>query len=399
MSKSFNGQRLRQARLYNGLSINELADMLSVTKQAISQYETQNVTPEFEKMRIITEKLNFPSSYFFQEDIYEVNTKTTYFRALLSANKNARLQQQIKLKHLAIIYQVLSKYLEFPPLNIPKIEYENNLDFEQIALDLRNYWGIGEKPIDNISNLLERNGIIVASYPVNQDNIDAYSQKIKVEGSDRYIVVLSNDKNLAARSNFDAAHELGHILLHDWNIDLEELSREDFKQQEREANYFAAAFLLPKNAFLRDISLYPRDLKYYIELKKKWKVSISAMLIRANCLGVITDNQYQYLMKQMATNNWRKHEPLDDILIKQEPVLLNKSIEILLQNKIFNAKEFMEELAENKLSMKPEEVEMLLNLDKGRLYYENTIDVSADIIKIKSFYNKCNNKRDDNDKY
>ena len=50
MSKSFNGQRLRQARLYNGLSINELADMLSVTKQAISQYETQNVTPEFEKM-------------------------------------------------------------------------------------------------------------------------------------------------------------------------------------------------------------------------------------------------------------------------------------------------------------------------------------------------------------
>ncbi len=80
MAKNFNGQRLREARLYNGLSINDLADILGVTKQAISQYETQNVTPEFEKMRIITEKLNFPSSYFFQEDIYEVNAKTTYFR-------------------------------------------------------------------------------------------------------------------------------------------------------------------------------------------------------------------------------------------------------------------------------------------------------------------------------
>ena len=131
MAKSFNGQRLRQARIYNVLSINELADMLGVTKQAISQHETQNVTPEFEKMRIITKKLKFPSSYFFQEDIYEVNAKTTYFRALLSANKNARLQQQIKLKHLAIIYQVLSKYLEFPALNIPKIEYENNLDLKK----------------------------------------------------------------------------------------------------------------------------------------------------------------------------------------------------------------------------------------------------------------------------
>ena len=383
MVKIFNGQRLRQARLYNGLSINDLAEILGVTKQAISQYETQNVTPEFEKMRILTEKLKFPSSYFFQRDIYDVNTKTTYFRALLSANKNARLQQQVKLKHLAIIYQVLSKYLEFPILNIPKFKYDNKLDFEQIALELRNYWNIGEKPIDNISHLLERNGIIVASYPVNQNNIDAYSQKIKVEGNDRYIIVMSNDKNLAARSNFDAAHELGHILLHDWNIDIEELSREDFKQQEREANYFAAAFLLPKNAFLRDVSLYPRDLKYYIELKKKWKVSISAMLIRANRLGVLTDNQYQYLMKQMAINNWRKREPLDNVLIKQEPILLNKSIEILMQNNIFNPQEFMDELAENQLSMKPEEVEMLLNLDKGTLSIEQEQYSIASIIKIK----------------
>lgn len=384
MTKSFNGQRLRQARQYNGLSINDLADILGVTKQAISQYETQNVTPEFEKMRIITEKLNFPSSYFFQEDIYEINAKTTYFRALLSANRNARLQQQIKLKHLVIIYQVLNKYLEFPALNIPKFEYTNNLDFEKIALDIRNYWEIGEKPIENISHLFEKNGIIVASYPVNQDNIDAYSQKIKVEDNDRYIVVLSNDKNSAARSNFDAAHELGHILLHDWNIDLEELSREDFKQQEREANYFAAAFLLPKNAFLRDVGLYPKDLKYYIELKKKWKVSISAMLIRANRLGVISDNQYQYLMKQMAINNWRRQEPLDNILIKQEPVLLNKSIEILLQNNIFNTKEFMEELTENKLSMKPEEVEILLNLDKGTLFVDEEKESIASIIKLKN---------------
>ena len=383
MVKNFNGQRLRQARLYNGLSINDLAEILGVTKQAISQYETQNVTPEFEKMRILTEKLKFPSSYFFQKDIYDVNTKTTYFRALLSANKNARLQQQVKLKHLAIIYQVLNKYLEFTILNIPKFKYDDKLDFEQIALDLRNYWAIGEKPIDNISHLLEKNGIIVASYPVNQNNIDAYSQKIKVEGNDRYIIVLSNDKNLAARSNFDAAHELGHILLHDWNIDIEELPREDFKQQEREANYFAAAFLLPKNAFLRDVSLYPRDLKYYIELKKKWKVSISAMLIRANRLGVLTDNQYQYLMKQMAINNWRKREPLDNVLIKQEPILLNKSIEILMQNNIFNPQEFMDELAENQLSMKPEEVEMLLNLDKGTLSIEQEQDSIASIIKIK----------------
>ena len=76
MSKSFNGQRLRQARLYKGLSINDLAELLGVSKQAISQYETSNVTPDFDKMRIITNELNFPSSYFFQEDSFEDRKST-----------------------------------------------------------------------------------------------------------------------------------------------------------------------------------------------------------------------------------------------------------------------------------------------------------------------------------
>ena len=370
MSKSFNGQRLRQARLYRGLSINDLAELLDVTKQAVSQYETSNMTPDFDKMTIITKELNFPPSYFFQEDDFNISTKTTYFRALLSANKNARLQQITKVKHLAIIYKILDKYVEFPKLNlIDTSEFISNdeIDYEEIALKLREFWGIGTRPIEDFPYLLEKNGIVVASYPVSQNNIDAYSQKINVDGNDKYIIVLSNDKNNAARSNFDAAHELGHILLHNWDIDLEELPRDDFKQQEKEANNFAAAFLLPKETFLKDVSLYPRDLKYYIELKKKWKVSIAAMLMRANKLDAINDNQYQYLVKQMTFNKWRQIEPLDNILIKKEPTLLNKSMEILIENEIFNAQEFLDELTENKISMKSDEIELLLNLPEGML--------------------------------
>ena len=385
MSKSFNGQRLRQARLYKGLSINDLAELLGVSKQAISQYETSNVTPDFDKMRIITNELNFPSSYFFQEDSFDVNAKTTYFRALLSANKNARLQQVVKVKHLAMIYEILSNYLEFPQLNIPDVsEFINNdeIDYEAMSQKIREYWEIGQKPIEDFPYLLEKNGIIVASYPVSQDNIDAYSQKINVEGNDKFIIVLSDDKNSAVRSNFDAAHELGHILLHDWNLDLEELSREDLKKQEKQANNFAAAFLLPKEAFLKDVSLYPKDLKYYIELKRKWKVSISAMLIRANKLGVINDNQYQYLMKQMTFNKWRQNEPLDNVIIKQEPILLNKSIEMLIGNNVFNPQEFLDELAENNISMKADEVEKLLNLPEGTLSPREEKNI-ASIVNLK----------------
>ncbi|HCA7412651.1 TPA: helix-turn-helix transcriptional regulator, partial [Staphylococcus pseudintermedius] len=39
MNSSFNGRRLKEARLYNKLTITELAEKLNITKQMISKYE------------------------------------------------------------------------------------------------------------------------------------------------------------------------------------------------------------------------------------------------------------------------------------------------------------------------------------------------------------------------
>lgn len=75
------------------------------------------------------------------------------------------------------------------------------------------------------------------------------------------------NKNAAARIHFDLAHELGHILLHDWNEGLSEV-KEEFKELENQANDFAAAFLMPENEFRADIGNYANKLPYYVELKK-----------------------------------------------------------------------------------------------------------------------------------
>ena len=106
------------------------------------------------------------------------------------------------------------------------------------------------------------------------------------------------------------------------------------------------------------------------------------MLIRANKLGVINDNQYQYLMKQMTFNKWRQNEPLDNVIIKQEPILLNKSIEMLIGNNVFNPQEFLDELAENNISMKADEVEKLLNLPEGTLSPREEKNI-ASIVNLK----------------
>lgn len=363
--KQFNGNRLKNARLYRGLTVEELAEKIEVSKQTVSQYENNKIIPAFEKILSLSKELIFPYEYFIQSDSIEVKSGSTYFRSLLKTNKKYRIEQIVKMEHLAAIYSFLKEYIEFPALNLPKIQkYASPTEAGRL---LREFWGLGEKPVSDMIRILEENGIIVTMYQTSTDDIDAFSHLIEIDGQDIYLVALSKNKDTAARTHFDVAHELGHIMLHEWSEDIESLTREQFKEREKEANEFAAAFLLPETSFIHDVTPYPNNLDYYVQLKKKWKVSIAAMLYRSCDLGLITQNQYQYMIKIMQKNNWRKNEPFDNILKTAKPSLLSDAIEVLLVNNVFTPSEFMRELSGEGLAMDTREVEMLLDLPKDTL--------------------------------
>lgn len=363
--KKFNGNRLKKARLYKGLTVEELAEKMDVSKQTVSQYENEKIIPSFDKILLLSKELYFPYEYFIQPDLIRVKSGSTYFRSLLKTNKKYRVEQIVKMEHLAIIYSILKEYIEFPQLNLP--EPQGYKSPTQAAQFLRQYWNLGQGPIPDMIRLLEENGIIVTMYYTSTDDIDAFSHYINIKDEDIYLVALSKNKDTAARTQFDVAHELGHIMLHEWSEDIESLTREQFKEHEKEANEFAAAFLLPEVTFSKDAVIFPNNLEYYIQLKKKWKVSIAAMLYRSCDLGLVTQNQYQYLWKIMQKKNWRKNEPLDNVLHTKEPSLLKDAIEMLLVNNIFTISEFMQELSSEGLAMSSNQVELLLNLPKDML--------------------------------
>lgn len=361
----FNGDRLKAARVYRGKTIAELADEVSVSKQSISQYENGKANPSLETLMKLISTLGFPREYFYEKDNESIKIGTTYFRALLSTNKKDRLSQEEKTKILAKIYHTLNQFVQFPRINIPPRQEELN-DIETIAQYTRNYWNLGVDPVSNMVYVLEKNGFIVTSFGTDTTSIDAFSQRQEVAGDEYFFIVLGSDKTSATRRQFDAAHELGHIMLHDWNTDLELISREEFRQMENEAHQFAASFLLPKEAFLKDLIL-PNNLDFYIELKKKWKVSISAMIVRAYQLKAINYNQYQYLMRQISKKGWRTKEPLDDVIQVSKPTVLKKAVEVLQSNGVLSGDQFMQQLSKNNVSMNKDEVEVLLGLERGTL--------------------------------
>ena len=375
---NFNGERLKFARKYRGKTIADLAQDIGISKQAISQFENGRSFPLFETLMKLINVLKFPHEYFYEDDDINIELGNSYFRSSSKMTKREESIQKEKTKLIGKIFSFLDEYIEFPKLNLP--EFKADLTIEEMAIKLREHWGLGEEPIKDIVYVLEKNGVIVTSMNTNTDTIDAYSQQQNINGEKHFIVVLGNDKHSATRRQFSLAHELGHIVMHDSFLDVEDLTKEEIRNMENEAHTFASAFLLPRDSFGRDVSIYPTDLNYYKQLKKKWKTSISAMLVRANHLGILTNSSYQVAMKKMSKLGWRKCEPLDDTLIMNRPTVLRRAIDILIDNDILDESGILKELSNRGLTLPTEEIEMLLGLDNGKLKPKN-ID-NNDIIQI-----------------
>ena len=371
MEAAFNGERLKKARIYRGMNVAELAEKSGCLRQTISMYENNKTKPiDLDTVHRLATVLKFPEKFFFEKN-QKVDIGSTYFRALLTTNKKYRAEQIQKMEFLAEIFYFLQEYITFPSLVIPDC---SNMTPEEAAAELRKCWNLGYKPIEDIIHVVEQHGILVTQFATNTDDIDAFSEYVSIADEGIYLIGYSSNKTSAARIHFDIAHELGHICLHEWSEDIEALDREDFKSREMEANAFASAFLLPENTFGADVKKAPLSLSYYIQLKRRWKVSIQAMIRRAYTLQIISFNDYQMLIRTLQRRGMRKSEPLDDTLLTAQPALLKTAIMLLLNENVFTPKEFVDELSFSyDLSLDPHEIEFLLDLPKGTLSPSSTI--------------------------
>ena len=377
---NFNPMRLNEARLYRKITIEELAKSVGIKKQAISQFENGKSSPEFNTLQSISNTLNFPIRFFIEDNRKDIVLGNTYFRAPFSSNKKDLNSQRIKAKYVAYIQSCLSEYVDFPILSLP--HFDEIDDIEHIANQTRDFWGLGREPIPNMVALLERNGIIVSEFSTEGKTIDAFYQYGEVFGKEYYCVVLGTDKLTFARRQFNAAHELAHILLHERNNDIDELDRIEFRQREDEANKFASAFLLPREAFADDVRPYCNKLNYYVELKRKWKVSISAMVIRAFDLEIISANQYQYLMRQISRNGWRTQEPLDEYMVVKRPKALKQAINMLLLNDYLTPRQIFLLFSKYQASLPKDVIDEVLNLEPDTLPDEPDENVETKIVTL-----------------
>ena len=375
--------KLKEARLARGFTITALAEKMNLYKQSISQYELDQAKPSFDTIQKYCDILNFPINYFLKDNFINLNEGTVFFRSLKSTEAVLREEIKILIQWANLIYTKIEKYIEFPILNMPTITEELLKDLDQekienIASLVRDYWGLGNQPIQNLALTLETNGIIICNNNINYQQIDACSQIIN-----KNLVFFVRTNNISAcRLRFDLAHELGHAILHR-DITKEELEdKKVLDKIEKEANMFAGAFLLPKDSFGNDVMAI--SLEHLINLKAKWKVSISAIIYRCSTLGIFNENQVLYLRKMLGVKNWRKVEPLDDSIRNEKPSLIANAIKIIINEKVST-----KTILKNDINLPEEDIEELSSLPNGYLGEDVVpLKVKNNVLNFYEFNNK-----------
>lgn len=295
----FDGTRLNVARRLRAMTKTELARALDVTPTAIAQYE-KGMRPAPSVMARACLVLGMPRDFFGAgSPLTSLPASGAHFRSLRSTTSKAREQVLAYGELCLALVALLSEYVDFPSVDLPDLPVTDQTTPTSItdaARAARQAWGIEKGPISSMVQLLEAHGIIVLRLPEGTDRrVDALS----TYAGSRPLVFLSDAKEDKARSRFDSAHELGHLLLHP---DTEPGS----KTVEYQANQFASEFLMPTEEIIDQL---PRRIDWpaFHELKKHWGVSLRALVYRAHHLGRLSEASYRRANQQLSI--WGYPEP------------------------------------------------------------------------------------------
>ncbi|HEV8557940.1 MAG TPA: XRE family transcriptional regulator [Actinophytocola sp.] len=299
----FNPQRLVLARKRRGLTATELARRVALTGQSISNYERGRSTPSARTLDRIAAELGFPLPFFSGPDIPDLPEPALAFRArtkLAASQRDAARGAAC----LAIEFNSwLERHFRLPEPDVPTLDKP---DPETAAEMVRSRWALGTTPIPNTVHLLEAHGVRVFSLATDCTEVDAFS----FWHNGRPFVILNMLKS-AERGRFDAAHELGHLVLHSGSAPHDEF----------EANAFAAAVLMPRTSIQEQLPPSPL-LTHILRAKHAWKVSALALTYRLHDLGLLTDWQYRHTCVELAKRGYRRAEP--DGLPRENSQLLTK---------------------------------------------------------------------------
>lgn len=290
--------RIHRARVLKRMTLQEMAEAMGLTKQALSKFETGKDTPNSTRIIQMAKILGVKPEYFFRP--YTVELGNVEFRkqsALSAKDRDAVIEQTRDSLERYLILESFFEGEELPRHFSDKGRYEVNTleDAEKTAEQLRRHWRIGFDAIENLTELLEDQGLKVVALDA-PDKFDGLCAEVGPHS-----VVILNKNRPGDRQRFTAAHELGHLVMR----------ISPTLDDEKACHRFAGAFLFPAECVKREfgqrrVKLHIRELS---SLKEKYRISMQVVMRRALEQGVLTEAGYRSLTFLFSKYGYRKQEP------------------------------------------------------------------------------------------
>jgi Zn-dependent peptidase ImmA (M78 family)/transcriptional regulator with XRE-family HTH domain len=301
--------RIKLARRKAGFSLRDLSAAMGgrVTPQAIGKYERGEDVPSSGVLTALAKALGTSLSYLL--DVQGIALFGVEFRT--RANTTARDRAQVETE----VLEWIERYLQIETiLDLDSAEWQcpapcpvqlrEVADAEKLADGVRKAWKLGIDPVPNMTELLEEKGLKVLTVSLPQ-RVSGFTCLVgRGDGQPDLPVIVVNNGFSLERRRLTLAHELAHRL-----IDAGSLCE---KEEEKAATLFAGAFLMPREHLLRVAGKSRNALGYkeLIDLKRLYRVSGAALLMRLRQLSVISESTLIYAFQSVA-RGWRTQEPLE----------------------------------------------------------------------------------------
>ena len=301
------GDRMRQARLAAGMTLDEVARQMGVlarpiTKAGLSKYEKNKSAPGQAFLVALGKVLKVKADYFVAHP--SVSITWLAFRKQAAMPKSR--QEQVKAFAAQVVEsQVWLQRTLYPSERpvFPKPQRVRSVEeAERASQRLRAEWNLGEAPIDSLTGVVEQHGGIVVAHS-GMDTEREFDGLAGWADETTPIVVVSTDVP-DDRVRFNLAHELGHLLT--------DCAEVDAKEQENLAHRFASALIVPAAVIRRELGSRRRRvaMREFALLKRKHGLSMQSLVHRAFDLGIIEASQYRTLYTEFSQFGWRKTEPV-----------------------------------------------------------------------------------------
>ena len=314
MTGTVNPNMLILAREARGYNQKDVSERTGVSVSNISKMENEAYATSQSYLESIAQATDFPLSFFYQQgDI--LPDATSYRKREKVAQKVLNpIQAKVNIIRTNVQQLLPLSTLELPKL--PVIEVTETVTPEAIAGKLRKFWKMGEPVIGNVVELLEAHGILVATFSFGTDRVDSRCMLTE----DGQPIIFYNKTMLGDRQRWSLVYELGHLVMHIFT------PAKNGQDINHEANLFAAELLMPEKEIKKDFGNQSITVPLLAELKRKWGVSMIALLYRADNLGFLSENQKKYLINQFNTSHIRKREPPELDVPVGKPQLIKKII-------------------------------------------------------------------------